>query len=183
MAVFNIGVSSFTAYCSGSSKKIDEEKKPSKGEYVNVKLGNGEMSMLEFKQFCEIILNSDGESGCPCQGGRKLPSVCTFCSTDIIPRSSCFKYLVKKHDMIIFEPGSFAIKRISNIFEEVGINKNETVWKKEIVPLNDYYANIEKSKVFEKGFKLILTNTRTGHKLIFKVSFGNSFTGKFVFKL
>ncbi len=178
MAVFNIGVSSFTAYCSGSSKKIDEEKKPSKGEYVNVKLGNGEMSMLEFKQFCEIILNSDGESGCPCQGGRKLPSIRTFGPENGVSPAARFKYLVKKHDMIIFEPGSFAIKRISNIFEEVGINKNETVWKKEIVPLNDYYANIEKSKVFEKGFKLILTNTRTGHKLIFKVSFGNSFTGK-----
>lgn len=187
MAVFNIGVSYFTAYCSGSSKKIDEEKKPYKMEYVNVMLDNGEMNMLEFKQFFKIILNSKGK--CLCQGknitavagdkgNQKLPSVCTFCSTDIIPRSSCFKYLVKRHDMIVFEPGSFAIERISNIFEEVGINKNETVWKKEIVPLNDCYANMEKSKVFEEGFKLILTNTRTGHKLIFKASFGNSFTEK-----
>ena len=35
---------------------------------------------------------------------------------------------------------------------------------------------MEKSKVFEEGFKLILTNTKTGHKLIFNVSFGNSFS-------
>lgn len=188
MVGFNIGGLSFTAYCSGSSKKIAEEKKPFKRKYVNVKLGNGGMSMLEFKQLIKRSIDSRGKSECSCQGeditavagddrgDEKLPSICTFGPENGMPTSARFKYLVEDYDMIVFEPGSFAIKRISSILKQVGINKNETVWKKEIVPLNDYYANMEKSKVFEEGFKLIFTNTKTGHKLIFNVSFGNSFS-------
>lgn len=172
----------FEAFCSGAPKKLDEEKKPFKNVYSEIKLGNGEISMMEQcvsdgKDEKSPEYHYEGEGFNAIEGNReKVPSVIRLRVTDRICKSSSVPSLLNSYDIVIFDSGLVGPYWFSHMLEQMGISKDENVWKKEILPLDDFCAQKEGDKVFQTGYKFVLTNTLTNKKLIFYFEFGNIFS-------
>lgn len=175
----------FSAFGAGGSEKITEEKKPFKNSYSEVKLGAGKMTMFE-QSFEESSKNIEklqdqyhGEGFNAIEGDReKLPSIYHFYSDAQSYRKGCVNSILNKYDIVIIDSGSFGAYWLSSVLKNIGVYEEKMVWKKELMPLNDFCANLPKNNVFDVGYKLVLTNTRNGKKIIFYVEFGNVFSRK-----
>lgn len=173
-SMFFMIFASFSAYCSGGAKEIDEEKKPRRvrllqhrtfsahyPEKPRVQCPGGESYSLIMQKAYENYLASEKEK-------YKNMGGYWFCSDSTLFKSSDLNFLFNTVKRICFESGSVAFRTFKRILNILNINGIEGDWKKEIYPLI-----CKNGMVIEDSFKLILTNRMTGKQLVFYFKFGD----------
>lgn len=171
--------------------KIDEEKKPSStcenrgkldkeqmfeigkyfysyGDFANASCINKKYgSLIESYKFNPITLRRKEDL-------IKFKNIDTykFYSYEKSRKVVTFDKIFKNFKKIIFESGSIGHDTFKGIIEDNKISANESVWKKEVFPL-EKNESLNDTSSYPEGFKLVLTNTENGKQVIFFFEFGN----------
>lgn len=193
----------FVAFCyGGNSKKANKETKPFKSsfspiEYRNVAAALSKQRLWKFyydskkndteedkKTTCDYsnflnyleYLDKNFEV---CEGKDKNKHlVLRVGSNKEAFKPSSLNLVMEIYKEIIFEPGSVGSQWIASACEILGANGHENVWKKELFPLNEAYERLGRENALKAGYKLVLTDTVMGNKIIFNIEFGNCFTDR-----
>lgn len=177
----------FSAFCSGKLEKISEGKKPSKTATSLASKSAILKNKIELLSNISLLmpLISDANFGALRSkkiiefkdGNEEKISILKVYSEDQILKLADLNSLLNCHDVIIFEPGSVGTTRFLGIIKMVE-EAEEGVWKKQICPLDSNAENKTSENVFEKGYRFVLTNTKTCKIIVFNMEIGNCFSEK-----
>ena len=168
-AAFCVVSSPFTAFCSKDSKEINDQKKPFKNcNFSQIQFGDKTTTFAPpFNKYyknnflaAEEIMK---DSPFVLRIGKDFKS---FIPPEVL------KLFMKHYSVVVIESGVVGADWFARMISTFYLNHDKTIWKKEILPLNDFCE--DKEDVFERGYRLVITNTKNNKKIIFNFELGKT---------